>query len=72
MSIITAEKIAGPLNGQKQAQSLQQQGATGIILFTSTGQLLFMNTEAQAFTDNCNPYRPERTAPVSFPKRSIP
>ncbi|MEO5632059.1 MAG: LuxR C-terminal-related transcriptional regulator [Nitrospiraceae bacterium] len=50
MSIIVAEKIAGPLNKQKQAQSLPQQGATGIILFNSTGQLLFMNTEAQTYT----------------------
>jgi DNA-binding CsgD family transcriptional regulator len=55
MSIITAEKIAGPLNGQKQAQSLHQQGATGIILFNSTGQLLFMNTQAQAFTRQLQP-----------------
>jgi DNA-binding CsgD family transcriptional regulator len=55
MSIISAEKVARPLNGQKQAQSLRQQGATGIILFTSTGQLLFMNSEAQAFTQRLKP-----------------
>jgi DNA-binding CsgD family transcriptional regulator len=55
MSIITAEKIAGPLNKQKQAQSLPQHGATGIILFNSTGQLLFMNTEAQTFTQQLQP-----------------
>ena len=55
MSIITAENIARPLNGYKRSQSLQQQGATGVILFNSTGQLLFMNTEAQAFTRQLQP-----------------
>jgi DNA-binding CsgD family transcriptional regulator len=55
MSIITAEIIARPLNAQRQAQSLRQQGATGVILFTSTGQLLFMNSEAQAFTRRLQP-----------------
>ena len=55
MSSITVEKVAEPLNGQKQTQSLRQQGATGIILFTSTGQLLFLNTEAQAFIQQLQP-----------------
>ncbi len=55
MPIIATEKVARPFTGQKQAQSLRQQGATGIILFTSTGQLLFMNSEAQAFTRRLQP-----------------
>ncbi len=55
MSIIATEKVARPFTPQKQAQSLRQQGATGIILFTSTGQLLFMNSEAQAFTRRLQP-----------------
>lgn len=55
MPIIATEKVARPFTGQKQAQSLKQQGATGIILFTSTGQLLFMNSEAQAFTRRLQP-----------------
>ena len=55
MSIIATEKVARAFTGQKQAQSLRQQGATGIILFTSTGQLLFMNSEAQAFTRRLQP-----------------
>jgi DNA-binding CsgD family transcriptional regulator len=55
MSIIATEKIARPLNGQKQAANLPQQGTTGIILFTSTGQRLFMNTEAQAFIRQLQP-----------------
>ena len=50
MSIVTAGDIAKPLNGRKQSQNLRQQGTTGVILFTSTGQLLFMNSEAQVFT----------------------
>ena len=36
MSIITAEGMARPLNGLKQSQRLQQQAATGVILFNST------------------------------------
>jgi hypothetical protein len=55
MSIATAGEIARPLNGRKQSQSLQQQAATGVILFNSTGQLLFMNNEAQAFTRQLHP-----------------
>lgn len=55
MSVITAETPAKPINGQKQAQGLQQSGATGVILFTSTGQRLFMNTEAQAFIRHLQP-----------------
>ena len=49
MSIVTAGEISGSLNGRKQSQRLQRQAATGIILFNSTGQLLFMNHEAQTF-----------------------
>ena len=56
MAFITPENIVRPvINGRKQPQSLRQQGATGVILFTSTGQLLFMNTEAQAFTRQLQP-----------------
>ena len=56
MSIIAPENIARPLiNGRKQSQSPRQQGTTGVILFTSTGQLLFMNSEAQAFTRRLQP-----------------
>ena len=44
-----------PLNGQKQSPRLQQQAATGVILFSSTGQLLFMNSEAQAFVRQLQP-----------------
>jgi DNA-binding CsgD family transcriptional regulator len=56
MSIIAPENMARPLiNGRKQSQSPRQQGTTGVILFTSTGQLLFMNTEAQAYTRQLQP-----------------
>jgi DNA-binding CsgD family transcriptional regulator len=55
MSITTAENPAGPLNGHTQSKSPQQQGTTGVILFTSTGQRLFMNTEAQAFIKKLQP-----------------
>ena len=55
MSTIAIEKIARPLNGQKQLENLQPQGTTGVILFSSTGQRLFMNTEAQAFIRQLQP-----------------
>ena len=55
MSITTAENPARPLNGHRQSKSPQQQGTTGVILFTSTGQRLFMNTEAQAFIRTLQP-----------------
>jgi len=69
MPIITEEKIAGPLNGQKQAQSLPQQGATGIILFNSTGQLLFMNTEAQVFTRQLQPISTRENGTCLIPEK---
>ena len=69
MSIITAEKIAGPFNGQKQVQSLPQQGATGIILFNSTGQLLFMNSEAQTFTRQLQPLLTRESGTCLIPEK---
>jgi DNA-binding CsgD family transcriptional regulator len=69
MSIITTEKIAGPLNGQKQVQSLPQQGTTGIILFNSTGQLLFMNIEAQAFTRQLQPLSTRENGTCLIPEK---
>jgi len=69
MSIITSEKIAGPLNKQKQAQSLPQQGATGIILFNSTGQLLFMNTEAQTYTQQLQPLSTRENGTCLIPEK---
>jgi len=55
MSVVATEDMVRPVNGRKQSQSLRQQGTTGVILFTCTGQLLFMNTEAQAFTRQLQP-----------------
>lgn len=55
MSGITAEDIARPLNGQKQSPRLQQQVGTGVILFNSTGHLLFINSEAQSFIRQLHP-----------------
>lgn len=69
MSFSTAENISGLLSGQKQAQSLQQQGATGIILFNSTGQLLFMNTEAQAFTRQLQPLSTRENGTCLIPEK---
>jgi DNA-binding CsgD family transcriptional regulator len=69
MSIITTEKIAGPLSKQKQAQNLPQQGATGIILFNSTGQLLFMNTEAQTYTQQLQPLSTRENGTCLIPEK---
>jgi len=69
MSIVTAGDTARPLNGQKQSQSLQQQGATGIILFNSTGQLLFMNTEAQTFTQQLQPLSSRENGTCLIPEQ---
>lgn len=69
MSIITAGDMARPINGQKQAQSLPKQGATGIILFNSTGQLLFMNTEAQAFTRQLQPLLTRENGTCLIPEK---
>jgi DNA-binding CsgD family transcriptional regulator len=55
MSIITVGDMARPLTGPKQSQRMQQQAATGVILFNSTGQLLFMNSEAQEFIRQLQP-----------------
>ncbi len=55
MSVVAIEDIVTPVNGRKSSQSLQQQAATGVILFNSTGQLLFMNKEAQALIRHLQP-----------------
>jgi DNA-binding CsgD family transcriptional regulator len=70
MSIIAPENIAKPLiNGRKQSQGLRQQGSTGVILFTSTGQLLFMNTEAQAFTRQLQPLSTRENGACLIPEQ---
>ncbi len=69
MSMITAEDMARPLNGRKQSQRLPQQGATGVILFTSTGQRLFMNTEAQAFIKQLQPLSTRENGTCLIPEQ---
>jgi len=55
MPTITTGELTKPVNGQKQSPRLQQRAGTGIILFTSTGHLLFMNSESQAFVRQWQP-----------------
>jgi DNA-binding CsgD family transcriptional regulator len=55
MSIITSAIPTRPPNGYTGSPTLRKDGATGIILFTSSGQLLFMNTEAQTFARRLQP-----------------
>ena len=69
MSMIAAGDMARPLNGRKQPQRLPQQGATGVILFTSTGQRLFMNTEAQAFIKQLQPLSTRENGTCLIPEQ---
>ncbi len=55
MSTITAGDTTRPINGLKPSPRLQQQAGTGIILFSSTGHLLFMNSEARALIQQLQP-----------------
>jgi len=55
MSIITSSIPTRPPNGYTGSPTLRKEGTTGVLLFTSTGQLLFMNAEAQALTRQLQP-----------------
>ena len=71
MSVITAEDIAQPLNGQKQSPRLQQQVGTGVILFNSTGQLLFINSDAQSFIRQLHPLSANGNGASLIPKEIL-
>ena len=47
--------IATLLNGHKQDSVASQHQATGVVLFSSSGQLLFMNNEAQIYIRQLQP-----------------
>jgi DNA-binding CsgD family transcriptional regulator len=51
----TLSDTTAVLNGRKQTSTLPQHATTGVILFNSTGQLLFMNHEAQLFIRQLQP-----------------
>ena len=55
MPTITAGDTTRTVNGLKPSARLQQQASTGVILFSSTGHLLFMNSEAQALIQQLQP-----------------
>jgi DNA-binding CsgD family transcriptional regulator len=42
-------------NGRKEDSNVRQHHATGVVLFSSTGQLLFMNQEAQSYIRQLQP-----------------
>jgi DNA-binding CsgD family transcriptional regulator len=42
-------EMIGVMNGRKQDPTVRQHHATGVVLFNSAGQLLFMNHEAQNY-----------------------
>ena len=51
----TQPELLEPAGTRKVAYSVQQHAATGVVLFSSTGQLLFMNHEAQLFIRQLQP-----------------
>ncbi|MEK6763504.1 MAG: LuxR C-terminal-related transcriptional regulator [Nitrospirota bacterium] len=69
MSITTAENPAKPINGHLRPNSLKEQRTTGVILFTSMGQLLFINTEAQAFTRELQPLSTRENGACLIPEQ---
>jgi hypothetical protein len=69
MSITTAENPAKSINGHLQSKSLKDQRTTGVILFTSLGQLLFINTEAQAFTRELQPLSTRENGACLIPEQ---
>jgi len=71
MSTITAGDITRPLNGLKQSPRLQQQGGTGVILFNSTGHLLFINSEAQAFIHQLQPLSTRENGACLIPEEIL-
>jgi len=71
MSTITAGDITRPLNGLKQSPRLQQQGGTGVILFNSTGHLLFINSEAQAFIHQLQPLSTRENGTCLIPEEIL-
>ena len=55
-------------NGQRQSARPTQHVATGVILFNSTGQLLFMNHEAQLFIRQLQPYSARENGTCLIPE----
>jgi len=71
MSVITTEDIVRPLNGHKQSPRLQEQVGTGVILFNSTGHLLFVNSEARAFIRQLQPLSTRENGACLIPEEVL-
>ncbi len=56
------------LNERKPAQTMPQHATTGVILFNSTGQLLFMNHEAQLFIRQLQPFSNRESGTCLIPE----
>ena len=69
MSITMAENPAKSLNGHLQPNSPKEQRTTGVILFTSIGQRLFINTEAQAFIRELQPLSTRENGACLIPEQ---
>ena len=61
-------QVLSEFNGRKQAEALPQHAATGVILFNSTGQLLFMNHEAQLFVQQLQPFSSRENGTCLIPE----
>ena len=69
MSIVTSAIPTRPPNGYTGSPTPRKEGATGIILFTSRGQLLFMNTEAQTFSQQLQPLSTRESGTCLIPEQ---
>ena len=55
-------------NGRKQDSATGQHHATGVVLFSSVGQLLFMNYEAQNYIRHLQPSTPKENGTCLIPE----
>lgn len=55
-------------NGRKQDSAVQQHHATGVVLFSSTGQLLFLNHEAQSYIRQLQPFTEKENGTCLIPE----
>ncbi len=55
-------------NGRKQDAAMRQHHATGVVLFSSVGQLLFMNHEAQNYIRQLQPSTPKENGTCLIPE----
>ena len=65
---MTLGEPTGVLNGRKHDSATQQHQATGVVLFSSAGQLLFMNHEAQIYIRQLQPHTTRENGTCLIPE----